>query len=82
MACPDCAEKGCDACAGRGYLTLTSCPSQQTGDAFTVMEAAGLYEKGLPLVAGGQLDQPNWFLHACRFLWSDQARLKRQLGIE
>lgn len=81
VACPHCEEKGCDDCGNRGYIQLTSCPQRATGDAHAVIEAASLYEKGLPLVTGGQLDQPSWFLHACRFLWGEQARLKRILGI-
>ena len=42
---------------------------------------AELYEKGLPPVAGGALDQAAAFVDAVRFVWAEQARWKARLGI-
>lgn len=42
---------------------------------------AELYEKGLPPVAGGALDQANVFVEAARFVWSEQAYWRAKLGI-
>jgi len=40
-----------------------------------------MYEKGLPPVAGGVLDQSQSFIDAHRLLTSDQQTLKRKMGI-
>jgi len=42
---------------------------------------AGLYEKALPPVAGGVLDQAKEFVDACEYVWAEQKMLKRHLGI-
>ena len=39
---------------------------------------AELYQKGLPAVAGGQLDQAAMFVEACEFIWADQAQWKAE----
>jgi hypothetical protein len=39
---------------------------------------AKLYDKGLPPVQGGALDQTKSFISACQFVWSEQARLKNE----
>ena len=45
------------------------------------MQYADLYEKGLPPIAGGVLDQAAWFIDAASFIWSEQAVQKRELRI-
>ena len=45
-----------------------------------LIQLAKLTEKGLPPVAGGSLDQSHQFLEACTFLWSEQARIKNEIG--
>jgi hypothetical protein len=42
---------------------------------------ADLYEKGLPPVSGGSLDQSAYFVEACAFWWAETSRLKRELKI-
>ena len=42
---------------------------------------AELFEKGLPPVHGGVLDQAQIFLDAARFIWAEQARWRAELGI-
>lgn len=39
---------------------------------------ADLYEKGLPPVAGGALDQSHWFTKAARYYWSEKERAKSE----
>jgi hypothetical protein len=46
-----------------------------------MIEYADLYEKGLPPVAGGALDQCHAFTDACRFIWREQRHWKNKLGI-
>lgn len=47
-------------------------------ESFRVIRMARLYEKGLPAVAGGQLDQAAMFVEACEFIWTDQAEWKAE----
>jgi hypothetical protein len=43
-------------------------------DAMTwqLIEYAELYEKGLPPIAGGALEQTEYFRRAARFIWNEQ----------
>lgn len=52
-----------------------------TDDVCELIEAAAMYEKGCPPVAGGQLDQCKGFIEGCRFLWNEQAHLKAALKV-
>jgi hypothetical protein len=81
IQCPECGEKGCDKCDDRGFIPLTSCPNRMVSSELRqVIRLADFYEKGLPPVAGGALDQSNRFIEACEFLWGEQAHLKRVTG--
>jgi len=46
-----------------------------------VIKLAHLYEKGLPPVAGGSLDQTQQFIFAADFIFSEEAKYKKKLGI-
>jgi hypothetical protein len=48
----------------------------QCGDIAYVARLADLFEKGMPPIAGGALDQSAWFLDAVSFLRSDEANLR------
>lgn len=37
---------------------------------------ADFFEKGLPPLAGGTLDQTTSFLEACRIYWSERAEIE------
>jgi hypothetical protein len=41
-----------------------------------MVDAAEMYEKGLPPVHGGTLDQAADFVRACRAVWNEEARCK------
>lgn len=47
-----------------------------------MMKYARLYEKGLPPVAGGALDQAAAFVEACDFIWQEEMYWKKKLGIK
>lgn len=82
MDCPACGGRGCPACRD-GKIDIPCCPLELiTQDDWDVIELAGLYKKGLPPVAGGSLDQAAGFLAAARFIWSEEAVHKKQLGID
>ena len=76
--CPACGGKGCKLC-DHGVQHLNRCPLDEVpGVYFEAFELADLYEKGLPPVDGGTLDQASAFLAACRVIWAERARLEKQ----
>jgi hypothetical protein len=74
--CPTCNRKGCDHCDDVGFISILGCPNVQCGDVSYVARLADLFEKGMPPIAGGALDQSAWFLDAVSFLRSDEAQLR------
>ncbi len=52
--------------------------SYVTGDIWQVITLAGLYEKGLPPVAGGALDQAVAFIAAAEFIWQEEKQYKAE----
>lgn len=80
MRCVICDGDGCPACDKSGMMTITQCPlTFVTEDVWQVIELAELYEKGLPPVAGGALDQAKMFVEAARFIWQEQKYWKNKL---
>jgi len=76
MDCPDCADGGCGKCED-GFIKITRCPLELiTPDVYEMMELAELYEKGLPPIAGGALDQTASFTAAARLIWRQQQKHK------
>lgn len=77
MECFVCNETGCSECNGTGEIIVADCPlkiiPRETWD---VIELAGLYEKGLPPIAGGSLDQMRAFVAAFRIITAEKARCK------
>ncbi len=68
MECPVCQGRGCRHC-DHGTVRITACPlTLLPSEIWTVLDLAALYDKGLPPVAGGALDQAEGFLAACRFI--------------
>jgi len=65
-----------------GKIRITGCPLEMIPpDVWEVIQYAELYEKGLPPIAGGVLDQAKNFIEACRFIFSEQRHWKNKLGI-
>lgn len=75
--CPICDGRGCKECQDRGQIILTECPYENyiTSDIRELVMLAGLHRKGSPPVAGGTLDQANWYMEATNVLWRDQDTL-------
>jgi len=48
-------------------------------EVWDVLHYADLYKRGLPLVAGGAIDQPRVFTEACRFIWAEESMWRRHL---
>ena len=69
-------------CGGHGKIEITCCPLEIIpDDVWDVIDYAELYEKGLPPIAGGALDQAKVFLDAARFIFNEQACWKKKLGV-
>jgi hypothetical protein len=70
IECPICQGVGCDQC-NQGQWKLSGCPNQFCKPVVDLVGLCDLYERGLPPVQGGSLDQAAWFLDAA-------ARLKHE----
>ena len=80
--CVVCNDTGCRECGKTGRIQITCCPLEYvTDDVWEIIEYAELYEKGLPPVAGGALDQAYCFLQAVRFIFVERQNWKKILGI-
>lgn len=72
MQCTGCEGDGCNECNKTGKLVITCCPMEYiTDDVWEVIRFAELYEKGLPPVAGGALDQAYNFIKAADFIMKE-----------
>jgi hypothetical protein len=64
--CPACEGHGCDACDD-GYFQIDGCPNAFCRTVIPAIELIDLFEKGLPPVSGGALNQSASFLSAAKF---------------
>ncbi len=81
ITCPACEGAACDECK-EGWIDLPCCPQRYPGLEWgEFRHYAVLYEKGLPPVTGGALEQSHWFTDACRFYWGEQSFWKAKLGV-
>lgn len=82
MVCPGCEGRGCDECSQTGEISITECPLRIiTNDVWEIISLADLFEKGLPPITGGVLNQAKAFVEAARFVFSEKAYWKGKLGI-
>jgi hypothetical protein len=55
----------CIECDGTGKIRITGCPYEYVGpDVMELLIAATSMKEGTPPVAGGMMDQTNWFISA------------------
>ena len=79
MDCP--CGSGCNLCKN-GKIEITGCPLERVDWKIRqVILHSDIYEKGLPVVAGGQLDQTQWFLEAHWFIMAEKSYWKKKFGI-
>jgi hypothetical protein len=82
MECLCCGGAGCGECSDSGLIKITDCPLKVVSDdVWEVIGYAELYEKGLPPVAGGALDQCRNFIDAANFIFQEKQYWKNRLGI-
>lgn len=66
IECPECDGLGCDACSD-GSIRIDGCPNVYCSTIAPVINIIELFEKGLPPIVGGVLDQSASFLTAAKF---------------
>jgi len=82
MGCVTCEGNGCRKCNGTGRIEITGCPlGIITLESWEFITFAKLYEKGLPPIAGGSLDQAKGFVNGCSFVFNEIEYWKKKLGI-
>jgi hypothetical protein len=80
IECPQCRGQGCSEC-NQGSVAVQGCPNQYCRSMIDVVGLCDLYERGLPPIAGGALDQAAWFLEAANRLKHEEQTLKAEAGI-
>lgn len=81
IECPSCSGEGCDEC-NRGLVRIDGCPQSYCRDMAYTVRLADLFDKGLPPVAGGSLDQSAWFLDAVGIFRYDESQVKAEANGE
>jgi hypothetical protein len=78
IECPKCDGEGCEECDG-GHIVIEGCPNTYCREISNTVGLIDLYEKGLPPVQGGSLDQSVWFVEAAKVLNNEEAKVKAEL---
>lgn len=76
LECPACDGEGCDECKD-GWFQIDGCPNGFCRSVIPTIELTDLFEKGLPPVSGGVLNQSASFLNAAKF-FSIQNQLAKE----
>ena len=72
-----CRGLGCDECED-GYFAIAGCPNAYVRRLLPALRLADMYEKGLPPIAGGTLDQAASFIDFVRQLDYEDALVKAE----
>jgi hypothetical protein len=69
----------CEECSGSGTFDILDCPQRLIDDwVWQMIELAEMYEKGLPPVAGGVLDQAAYFVRFAKRVMDESAPYKME----
>lgn len=77
IECPVCDGHGCSECKD-GAFELDGCPNQFCSSVVTSIDLFELFDKGLPPVAGGVLDQSASFIRAASIFRSEQHKVRHE----
>jgi hypothetical protein len=81
VRCLACGGDGCDRCGG-GTVRIEQCPKQIIDAATSrFLHHLTLYERGVPPVAGGSLDQCHAFNEAAVFALFERRYWRSQMGM-
>ena len=61
-----------------GQIKIIGCPQTYCRDIAFAVKLSDMFEKGLPPIAGGALDQSVWFLDAVTVLRNDEAMMRSE----
>ena len=78
IECQSCSGRGCDECGKAGRIRIEGCPQAYCKEIVPSVQLIDLFEKGLPPIAGGTLDQSVWFLEAVKVWSNEEAQAKAQ----
>lgn len=69
----------CEACGGIGTFDIIDCPQRWIDDwVWQMIELSELYEKGLPPLSGGVLDQAAYFVRFAKRVMDESAQYKME----
>lgn len=72
-----CSGEGCQHC-NDGDFAVDGCPNAYCREIAPAIRLIDLYNKGLPPVGGGTLDQSAWFIDAARTLEYEEQLIKAE----
>lgn len=79
IQCPCCGGVGCNECS-HGRVRVESCPRKLAADVGLFLHYVDLYEKGIPPIAGGALDQCHLFNEAAAFAMAERRYWRTKSG--
>jgi hypothetical protein len=77
MECISCDGVGCEDCI-EGRVQISGCPKKYCREVVPAISLIDLFQKGLPPIAGGTLDQSVWFIEAAKILGYEEAQAKSE----
>lgn len=78
MACEG-KDPDCKACGGTGEIEIPHCPSKLVDeDTADLLALVAQMEEGFPPVAGGVIDQTDWFLSVCKRVRREEQRCEAE----
>ena len=77
IECPSCDAEGCEECT-EGVFDLDGCPNAFCSQVVTSIDMIDLFEKGLPPITGGVLDQSASFIAAASFFQSEESKVRNE----
>jgi hypothetical protein len=72
-----CDGAGCHECEN-GQVQIKGCPQTYCREIVSAIGLIDLFEKGLPPISGGTLDQSVWFLEAAKVLSNEESLAKME----
>jgi hypothetical protein len=72
-----CDGSGCEECSD-GVFELDGCPNRYCSPVVRSIDLIDLFEKGIPPITGGVLDQSASFIEAARFFESEEGKVRNE----
>jgi len=77
--CPVCGGRGCGDCKQTGRFEVTACPMLWIEPAiWELIDMAEFWEKGMPPVAGGVMDQTAYFVAFAQRVFAEEKKYKKK----